>query len=73
MNKPSYNELFETLNKVRTTKYISTEQAKVRYQLCYNSLAKIAKEAGAFIKIGRSARIDTEKLDAYLAENCAVK
>lgn len=59
MNKPNRNT---------ETRYQAVSDACRRYNLCRNSLIKVATEACAFIKIGRSARIDTEVLDRYLRE-----
>ncbi len=36
-----------------------------RYNLSRNTLSKVAEESGAVIRIGRSVRIDTKKLDSY--------
>lgn len=58
MNKPKYsNEI---------TKLATVEQAKDRYKLSRNLIVKIAEEAKALRKIGRSVRIDVEILDAYI-------
>ena len=59
-------------NRNTESRYQAVTDACKRYNLCRNSLVKVATDAGAFIKIGRSARIDTYVLDGYLrkiAEN----
>ena len=54
-------------------KYLSIKTATQRYDLCRNTLVKLAKEAQALFKRGRAVRVDSEKLDKYLEENLAVK
>ncbi len=54
-------------------KYLSIKTATQRYDLCRNTLVKLAKEAEALFKIGRAVRVDSEKLDKYLEDNLAVK
>ena len=56
-----------------TGRFITPLVASERYSLCRNKVTALAKEAGAFIKIGASARIDTEKLDRYLEDVLSVK
>lgn len=70
MKKSNY---FNDLSEEKGSRYIPLSIAKKRYCLSLNTLSKLAKESGAFLKIGRSARIDTEKLDTYLAEKFTVK
>ena len=54
-------------------RYLSIKTATQRYDLCRNTLVKLAKEAEALFKIGRAVRVDSEKLDKYLEDNLAVK
>ena len=54
-------------------RYLSMKTATQRYNLCRNTLYKLAKDAGALYKIGRAVRVDSEKLDKFLEENMAVK
>ena len=61
MNKPRYEA---TSNSV----YLPIADCVGRYCLSENSIRKIAREAGAMVKIGRRARINKEALDAYLAK-----
>ncbi len=42
------------------------EQAGIRYGFGRNSMRKIAKDAGAIIKIGKSVRVNFTILDKYL-------
>ena len=49
-------------------RFVKHPQAMKRYSMCRNSIDKIAREAGALIKIGRSVFIDIEKLDDYMIE-----
>lgn len=58
MNKAKYSS--------DITKLATVEQAKDRYKLSRNALVKIAEDAKALKKIGRSVRIDVGILDAYI-------
>jgi len=42
------------------------EQARMRYGFGRNSMRKIAEDAGAVIKIGKSVRINFTLLDKYM-------
>lgn len=42
------------------------EQAGMRYGFGRNSMRKIAEEAGAIIKIGKSVRVNFTILDRYM-------
>lgn len=61
MQKSTFNELL--------TKLATVQQARERYKLSRNSLMKIATEAGAIRRFGRSVRIDIETLDKAVNEN----
>lgn len=50
------------------SRYKAVKEACEYYSLCRNTLVKVAIDAGAFIKIGKAARIDTYVLDGYLRE-----
>mgnify|MGYP001264472220 CR=1 FL=1 len=50
------------LNQVVT---LTIEQAKARYNIGYNTLYKVAEQAGAIIKIGRRRLFSRKKLDEY--------
>lgn len=53
--------------RTNTGRFISIKAGEERYSLCRNKLTKTAKDAQAFCKIGRTARIDVEKLDEYFS------
>lgn len=42
------------------------KQAAERYNLCQNKIITLARQADAVIKIGKSARIDVEKMDEFV-------
>lgn len=52
------------------TKLLTVAEARERYRLSENSIAKYAKLAGAYFKFGKSARIDMIRLDQYIDEHC---
>lgn len=45
---------------------ITYKQACERYNLGMNTVQRLARDAGALIKINKSARIDVEKMDSYV-------
>lgn len=47
-------------------RYMTIDDAQERWALGQTTLRRLAKEAGAWIEIGRSRRIDVGRLDAYL-------
>ena len=47
--------------------WITVPQAQARYNLSRGSIMKIAEDAGAIIRVGRSIRIIIERLDAAYA------
>ena len=42
------------------------EQAGMRYGFCRNAMRKVAEDAGAVIKIGKSVRVNFTILDKYM-------
>lgn len=54
MNKNNFNNSIETV-------YITVANARTIAQLSRNTVMKIAENAEAIIRIGRSVRIDKEK------------
>ena len=58
MNKPNYT--------ASITKYATVKMATERYKLSKASVIKMAKKHHALIRIGRSVRIDIEKLEKAL-------
>lgn len=62
MNKPVRND---------NARFVTTDIARERYNLCREKLIKLAREAGALIKYGRTVRIDVEKLDSYFVREYA--
>ncbi len=57
MNKPVRNDLA----RLRTV-----EQVAADANLCRNTVVRIAKEADAYLHIGRSVRIDNKKFFDYV-------
>lgn len=45
---------------------ITYEQACQRYSLGMNTIQKLARTGNALVKIGRSARVDVQKMDAFV-------
>ena len=45
---------------------ITYKQACERYNLGMNTVQRLAREAGALVKIGKSARIDIAKIDSLV-------
>ena len=45
---------------------ITYEQACQRYSLGMNTIQKLARTGNALVKIVRSARVDVEKMDAFV-------
>lgn len=60
MNKPKYTNTI--------TKYATVNMATERYKLSKALIIMLAKKYHALIRIGRSVRIDIEKLDKALDE-----
>ena len=60
MNKPKYTS--------DVTKFATVKMATERYKLSKASVIIMAKQCHALIHIGRSVRIDIEKLDKALDE-----
>ena len=59
--------MFKPTNKAKENSvYLTISDCVSRYCISENSIRKIAREAGALVKIGRSARINVSLLDAYL-------
>ena len=50
--------------------YASYAQASNYFSLPYYSMVKLAKEAGANIRIKKNVVIDLELIDKYLENNC---
>ena len=57
--------LQQNLNEVEQ-KTGTLEQAGIRYGFGRNSMRKIAEQAGAVIKIGKSVRVNFTILDKYM-------
>lgn len=47
-------------------KYVTYSEGAEIYSLGISSLIRLARDSKSLVKIGRSARIDVEKLDCYL-------
>jgi hypothetical protein len=47
-------------------RFLSMEEAKVRYALGETTLRKLAKDCGAVYKIGKSMRIRLDVMDSYM-------
>ena len=52
--------------KIRQSKYMRYQEARAYYCLGMNPMQRLAKEAGATIRIGRIIMIDTEILNKYV-------
>ena len=52
--------------KAKQSKYMRYREAKFYYCLGLNTIQRLAKEAGATIRIGRCVLIDTEIFEKYL-------
>ncbi len=52
--------------KANQSKYMRYREAKTYYCLGLNTIQRLAKEAGATIRIGKCVLIDTEILDKYI-------
>ena len=52
--------------KIRQSKYMRYREARAYYCLGMNTIQRLAKEAGATIRIGRIVMIDTEILNKYI-------
>lgn len=57
-----------TSSKDDNAPFITLEQMKNRYNMGYEKVTQLAREAGAVIKYGKAVRYDREKIDAYLAK-----
>ena len=57
------------MNKLREVhpeaKLLTREAACARYSLSWNTISRIAKDAGAVIHVGRAVRLDRNLLDSY--------
>ena len=51
---------------------ITPALAAERYNLNRGSVVQLAKQGGAFLKIGKNARIDIRKMDDYIREQYTV-
>ena len=51
---------------------ITPAMASERYNLNRGSVVQLAKQGGAFLKIGKNARIDIRKMDDYIHEQYTV-
>jgi hypothetical protein len=54
-------------------RFLTVKMASERYNICPNLIRSTARDGGALLKIGKSVRIDTEKLDKYLDKVCVVE
>lgn len=45
---------------------ITYKQACERYNLGMNTIQKLARQGEALVKIGKSARVDVEKMDSFV-------
>ena len=54
------------MNAEQKRKYIKYKEGPARYGICESTIIKRAKEAGAVIKLGKSALVDTEIFERYL-------
>lgn len=45
---------------------VDREQGRERYNIGRDAFVKLAKEANAVVKIGRSTRYNTRKIESYL-------
>ena len=54
-------------------KFITPEQATRRYNLSRCTVMKLANEAGAAVKFGKSVRFNTERIDSFLEQQCSVR
>ena len=45
---------------------ITYKQACERYNLGMNTVMKLARQGEALVKIGKSARVDVEKMDSFV-------
>ena len=52
--------------KIRQSKYMRYREARAYYCLGMNTIQRLAKKAGATIRIGRIVMIDTEILNKYV-------
>ena len=52
--------------KAKQSKYMRYREARLYYCLGLNTIQRLAKEAGATIRIGRCVLIDTEIFEKYL-------
>ena len=57
MNKPNRN---------KSAKYQTVEQVMSDINLCRGTVVKIAKDAGAYLHIGRAVRIDVKRFFYYV-------
>ena len=58
MNKPKYGNIYGEI--------VTYEQAAQRTNLSVFTIRKLAAECGAALKVGRSARINIQKLIDYI-------
>ena len=58
MNRPIRNN---------EAKYKTVDQIIADVNLCRNTVVRIAKDAGAYIHIGRAVRIESDKFFDYVA------
>lgn len=54
-------------------KYITGIQAQHRYNLSKGVVMRLASEADALVKFGKSIRYNVEKMDAFLEQQCSVR
>lgn len=47
-------------------RYVTYQEGAEIFSLGISTLIRLARESNSLVKIGRSARIDLEKLDCYL-------
>ena len=59
MNKPVRNKM---------AKYRTVTQIMSDVNLCRGTVVRLAKEAGAYIHVGRSVRIDADKFLGYIED-----
>ena len=47
-------------------RHLTYKQACERYNLGMNTVQKLARQGDALVKIGKSARVDVEKMDKFV-------
>ena len=53
-------------NRNATARYRTVKQMMDDTNFCRSTVVRLAKEAGAYISVGRTIRIDSEKFFAYV-------